>query len=105
MERYGLTGPSAAAPQFSNLQDAYNYLFLCNRVCGPAHPRTTAALKVTEVQDPEGWVPRLLAGLAFPTPGCNLDPLRTTKAEATVRGSWPKAAPCCCKPHSLQASS
>jgi hypothetical protein len=66
------------------MQGAYNHLFLCYRVHGPHHPDTLAALKGVEATEPQAWVPQLLAGLTWPSVEFDLDPVKGSKAEATV---------------------
>jgi hypothetical protein len=80
--RYGLGGSTIIPP--ACMQVAYNHLFLCYRVYGPQHCNTLAALKGVEATDPQAWVPQLLAGLTWPSVEFDLDPVKGSKAEATV---------------------
>jgi hypothetical protein len=62
---------------------SYTALLLCCRVLGTSHYRTREALEDTRVTDPKGWVPLLLAGLAYPS---------LTKAPGVIKGSKEEAS-------------
>jgi hypothetical protein len=74
-----------AATRRRNMDASYTALLLCCRVYGTSHPRTQEALEDTRVTDPGGWVPLLLAGLAYPS--CSWSPgvIRGSKEKAEVR--------------------
>jgi hypothetical protein len=63
---------------------SYTYLLQCCRVFGTSHPRTREALEDTRVTDPQGWVPLLLAGLAYPSLTRGPGVMKGSKEEATV---------------------
>jgi hypothetical protein len=47
-------------------QAAYNWTLAAYFHHGKDSPETKAALAAALVADPEGWVPKLLAGLSYP---------------------------------------
>jgi hypothetical protein len=80
---------SHAATRRRNMDASYTALLLCCRVYGTSHPRTREALEDTRVTDPQGWVPLLLAGLAYPSLSRAPGVLKGSKEEAEVRGQMP----------------
>jgi hypothetical protein len=75
-----------AATRRRNMDASYTALLLCCRVHGRTHPLTKEAYEDTLVTDPQGWVPLLLAGLAYPSLTRAPGVLQGSKEEATVRG-------------------
>jgi hypothetical protein len=74
-----------AATRRRNMDASYTALRLCCRVYGTSHPRTREALEDTRVTDPQGWVPLLLAGLAYPSLTKPPGVMKGSKQEAEVR--------------------
>jgi hypothetical protein len=72
-----------------SMDASYTALLVCCRMYGTPHPRTQEALEDTRVTDPQGWVPRLLAGLAYPSLVRGPGVLKGSREEATVRGQSP----------------
>jgi hypothetical protein len=50
-----------------NMQIAYNWALASYHHYGQNHSETKAALAATEAADPQAWVPKLMAGLAYPS--------------------------------------
>jgi hypothetical protein len=76
-----------AAIRRRNMDASYTALLLCCRVYGTSHPRTREALEDTRVTDPQGWVPLLLAGMAYPSVTRAPGVVKGSKAEAEVRSA------------------
>jgi hypothetical protein len=64
------------------LQIAYCWVLASYHHHGKDHPETTAALAAAEKADPQAWVPKLMAGLAYPS---------LSLAPASVRGGFMEA--------------
>jgi hypothetical protein len=71
---------------------AYTHLLACYTLKGPDHADTRTALRQARNRDPQGWVPKLLGGIAFPPVSCAPAVAAGSRQEAWVRG-WQPAAP------------
>jgi hypothetical protein len=77
----------SASTRRSSMDASYTALLLCCHMYGTSHPRTREALEDTRVTDPQGWVPLLLAGLAYPSLTKAPGVVKGSKEEAMVRGA------------------
>jgi hypothetical protein len=69
------------------LQAAYNWALAAYFHHGKDHAETKTALAAALAADPEGWVPKLLAGLSYPPLAMAPASVPRSRMEAVVRSA------------------
>jgi hypothetical protein len=86
------TGDHRLLPHVS-MSAAYTYLLACYTLKGADHADTRTALRQARNRDPQSWVPKLLAGLAYPPVSAAPAVAAGSRQEAWVRrGGQPSAS-------------